>query len=294
LPKSRVDMKIAVTGAHGFVGHKLTEFLGNKGFEVKGISRLLICGSLEGVASSIAGADAVIHLAGAPIMQRWTKKSRRIIYNSRIVTTWNLTKAINLIEPESKPKVFISMSASGIYASGQCHDEQSLLLNSRFVGRVVTDWENASIDLDKNIRRIIFRSGIVLGKDSQMIKNLLPLFKLGLGGRIGNGKQPFPFIHIDDLAEIFYEGIINKNFFGIYNVVAPEQATNEIFTKLLSKRLGKPAFFHVPPLLLKMLYGNASAMLLENPAVIPRRLIDIGFQFRYPTLSATLEEILKG
>ncbi|MEN6456416.1 MAG: TIGR01777 family oxidoreductase [Prolixibacteraceae bacterium] len=284
-------MKIAITGAHGFVGHQLIDFLGNKGFEVKGVSRLLICGGVEGLVSSIAGSDAVIHLAGAPIMQRWTKKSRRIIYNSRIVTTWNLTKAINLIEPERKPRVFISMSASGIYASGKCHDEQSLLLNDKFVGRVVTDWENASIELDKNIRRIILRSGIVLGKDSQLIKNLLPLFKLGLGGRIGNGKQPFPFIHIDDLTEIFYEGIINEKFSGIYNVVAPEQVTNKIFTRLLSKKLGKPAFFHIPPLLLKILYGNASAMLLENPAVIPGRLKEMGFHFRYPTLSAALEEI---
>ena len=285
-------MKIAITGAHGFIGHKLIEFLDNKGFEVKGISRLLICGNLEDLASSIAGANAVIHLAGAPIMQRWTKKNRRIIYNSRIMTTWNLTKAMNLIEPGRKPKVFISISAVGIYASGQSHDEQSLLLNSQFIGKVVTDWENASVDLDKNIRHIIFRSGIVLGKESQMIKNLLPFFKLGLGGRIGSGKQPFPFIHIDDLTEIFYESIINEHFHGIYNLVAPDQETNETFSKQLSKRLNRPLFFHVPALFLKILYGNASAMLLESPAVIPRRLTEMGFQFRYPTLSATLKEIL--
>lgn len=285
-------MKIAITGANGFIGHKLIQFLSNKGFEVKGISRLLLCGNLEDLANSIAGANAVIHLAGAPIMQRWTKKNRRIIYNSRIVTTWNLTKALNLMEQDRKPKVFISISAVGIYASGQTHDEHSLLLNNQFIGQVVTEWENASVDLDKNIRRIIFRSGIVLGKESQMIKNLLPFFKLGLGGRIGSGKQPFPFIHIDDLTEIFYESIINERFRGVYNLVAPVRETNETFSKQLSKRLGRPLFFHVPALFLKILYGNASAMLIESPAVIPSRLTEMGFQFRYPTLSATLKEIL--
>lgn len=285
-------MKIAVTGAHGFVGRKLTDFFESKGFEVNAISRLQICGSTDALASSITGANAVIHLAGAPIMQRWTKKNRRIIYNSRIIPTWNLTRAINLIEADKKPNVLISISAIGIYASGQRHDEQSLLLNSQFVGKVVTDWENASIDLDKAIRRVILRSGVILGKESQMIKNILPFFKVGLGARIGNGKQAFPFIHIDDLAEIFYEGIINENFSGIYNAVAPEQATNESFTNQLSKSLGKPAFFHVPSLFLKMVYGNASAMLLENPVVVPARLTNMGFQFRYPTLIEALKDIL--
>lgn len=134
-------MKIALTGANGFVGQKLTDFLGKKGFEVIGISRLLICGNLSGLASSLAGTDAVIHLAGAPVMQRWTKTNKRVIYNSRIVTTWNLTKAMNLLEAESKPKVFISILAVGIYAPGKQHDEQSQNLNMKFIGKVVTDRE---------------------------------------------------------------------------------------------------------------------------------------------------------
>lgn len=286
-------MKIALTGSHGFVGQKLMDFLGKKGFEVKGISRLLICGNLENLASLLAGADAVIHLAGAPVMQRWTKKNKRVIYNSRIMTTWNLTKAMNSLSADRKPGIFISISAVGIYAPGKQHDEESQDLNGHFLGKVVTDWENASIDLDPNIRRVIFRSGIILGKGSQIIKNVLPLFKMGLGGKIGNGKQPFPFIHIDDLVRVFYESITNDHFKGIYNLVAPDQVNNETFTRLLAGCLNRPAFFRVPAFSLKMILGKASAMLLENPAVIPERLTtEIHYRFQYPTLASAIREIL--
>jgi hypothetical protein len=285
-------MKIAITGANGFIGQKLTDFLIKKGFEVKGISRFLICGNLNELAASLAGADAVIHLSGAPVMQRWTKKNKRIIYNSRIVTTWNLTKAMNLLTADRKPEVFISISAVGVYAPGKQHDEQSQYLNGEFLGKVVTDWENASTDMDRNIRRVTFRSGVVLGKDSRVIKNMLPLFKMGLGGKIGNGRQPFPFIHIDDLAQAFYESIVNKKFYGAYNLVAPDQVTNELFTSLLSRYLHKPAFFHVPALVLKIVYGKASVMLLENPSVTPQRLTAMGFPYQYPTLETAIKEIL--
>lgn len=285
-------MKIAITGVHGFIGQKLTEFLGKKGHEIKGISRLLLCGNLEGLASELAGSDAVIHLAGAPVMQRWTKKNRRLIYNSRIITTWNLTKALNLLATDLKPKVFIAVSAVGIYAAGEAHDEQSLHLDGNFLGKVVIDWENASIDLDKSIRRIIFRTGIVLDKDAVMIRSLLPIFKIGLGGRMGKGNQPFPFIHIQDLLEVFSESIVDANYSGIYNLVAPEQVSNKSFTFLLSRKLQKPASLCVPRFILEAAYGKASTMLLESPAVVPARLLETGYHFQYPTLSGALDEIL--
>jgi len=282
-----------MTGSNGFIGKKLRLFFEKKGHQVTGISRFLICGNLQELASSLAESDAVIHLAGAPVMQRWTKKNRRIIYNSRIITTWNLTRAMNQMDADKKPRVFISISAVGIYRSGRSHDEQSINLDPHFLGRVVTDWENASVDLDKRIRRIIFRTGIVLGKESEVIKNLLPLFKMGLGGKIGDGKQPFPFIHTDDLEQAFYEGIVNETYSGIYNLVAPDQVNNEQFTLMLAGKLNKPAFFSIPSFVLKIIYGDAAVMLLKNPEVIPRRLADAAFRFRYPTLSAALDEILK-
>lgn len=286
-------MKIALTGAHGFIGRNLSDFLKKKGFEVRSISRFLICGSMEDLASSLAGTDVVVHLAGAPVMQRWIKRNRQIIRASRVITTWNLVKAMNLLETDKRPKVFVSISAVGIYASGDHHDEYSQNLSKNFLGAVVTDWENASTDLNREIRRVIFRSGVVLGKDSQIVRKVMPFFKLGLGGKIGNGKQPFPFIHIDDLVRIFYESMIRENFEGVYNLVAPEQVANETFTKLLSRHLNRPAFFRVPPVFLKMILGEASATLLETPAVVPGRLTsEANYQFRYPTLSSALQEIL--
>ena len=286
-------MKIALTGSHGFIGRNLSDFLKKKGFEARSISRFLICGNMEDLASSLAGTDVVVHLAGAPVMQRWTKRNRQIIHASRVVTTWNLVKAMDFLESARRPKVFISISAVGIYAPGNQHDEHSQNLSKNFLGAVVTDWENASTDLDREIRRVIFRSGVVLGKDSQMVRKVMPFFKLGLGGKIGNGKQPFPFIHIDDLVRIFYESMIRDDYEGVYNLVAPEQAANETFTKLLSRHLNRPAFFRVPPVFLKMILGEASATLLEIPAVVPGRLTsEANYQFRYPTLSSALLEIL--
>jgi len=284
-------MKVAITGSGGFIGQKLTRYLETKGFEVKPVSRLLIFGNQDQLSSCLAGTDVVINLAGAPILQRWCKKNKAIIYNSRIVSTWNITEAINMLDLTRRPKIFISASAMGIYAAGKEHDEFSRDFNDDFLGHVVKDWENASSGLDKNIRRVIFRMGMALGKDSQTIEMMIPLFKRGLGGQVGNGNQPFPFVHVDDLASAYFESIINENFKGIYNLVAPDRITNKIFTETLARQLKRPAFFKVPGIGLKILYGNAASLLLESPILIPRRLTEQGFRFQYPTISDTLKEI---
>lgn len=285
-------MEIAVTGAHGYIGEKLIIHLLNKGYKIKPVKRQLLYGDTTKLSEYLSGTKAVINLAGAPILQRWTDKNKQVIYASRILTTQKIAEAINSMPDPLKPEVFISASAVGIYESGITHNEESLLFDNGFVGKTVIDWEQASESLDKSVRRVIFRSGIVLGKESQTIKKLVPIFKSGLGGQIGNGKQPFPFIHIEDLINVFIEGLKNENYDGIYNLVAPENVSNKEFTRVLSKLLKIPAPFVVPAFALKLLYGKAAYMLLESPVVIPEKLIEKQFSFKYPTLKKTLVEIL--
>ncbi len=283
-------MNIAITGANGYIGRNLSRYLESKGFVIKPVSRIFIYGAQEQLSSYLSGTGAVINLAGAPVLQRWTKSNKAIIYNSRIQTTWNLTNAINELSPGLRPPVFISASATGIYTNDKIHDESSRDFNNGFLGNVVKDWENSSSGLDKNVRRVIFRLGMVLGKESQTIKKLLPVFKAGLGGCIGSGKQSFPYIHIDDLTEAIYQSITDQNFEGTYNLVAPDQIDNKTFTKTLAGLLKKPAFLKVPAFVLRLIYGNAASLMLSNPVVIPQRLTEQGYQFIHASISSALKD----
>jgi uncharacterized protein (TIGR01777 family) len=158
---------------------------------------------------------------------------------------------------------------------------------------VVKEWENSTDSNDPSIRRIIFRTGIVLGKESQTIKKILPVFKVGLGGKISSGSQPFPFVHITDVVNAFFWAVQNKEVNGIYNLVAPEDINNEFFTKTLSKKLRRPAIFPVPEAALKLIYGEAATLMTESPQVKPERLQDYGFRFKFQNIESCLDEILQ-
>ncbi|MCW0484345.1 TIGR01777 family oxidoreductase [Gaoshiqia sediminis] len=286
-------MKIAITGANGYIGQELIYILKERGHKIFALNRQQLYGQPETLAASLENTDAVINLAGAPILQRWTKFNQSVIYNSRVVTTRNLTQAINLLAPGNRPRIFVSASAVGIYQTGQSHDDSSSKFDPGFLGKLVTDWEKASDELPVDVRKVTFRIGVVLGRESHTIKKMLPLFKLGLGGKLGNGQQPFPFIHIHDLVLAFYQSLEDETFTGIYNLVAPDQTTNQRFTQLLAKKLKGPAFFKVPCFMLKLIYGRASEIILKGQRVIPNRLLSKGFMFQYPDISACIEEILQ-
>ncbi len=285
-------MNIKITGANGYIGNKLLQLLSSEGNNVKTIARKYLYASPEELADQIFDSDVIINLAGAPILQRWTEHNKIAIYNSRVLTTKKLCDAINSIPKKNQPKSFISASAISIYNSGFPHEEDSRSLSSSFQGKLVMDWEDASLGLDKHIRRVIFRLGIVLGKDSQTMKNMLPIFKLGLGGSIGSGSQAFPFIHIDDVIKAFRDAVYNVNYKGIFNLVAPEQISNREFSKSLAVLLKKPAFLKVPSFALKTIFGEASQILLKSPIVIPKRLSQSGFNYKYPTIKETLQNII--
>lgn len=286
-------MKVVITGASGYLGKNIIKSLYRRKVEIIRLERKLLYGDIKELATQISETDVIINLAGASIIKRWTSKNMAIIYNSRVLTTKNLVKAINSLTPEFRPKAFISASAVGIYREDLTHDETSSKYANHFAARVIDDWEDTLVDLPENTRRVIFRTGVVLGKESQFIDRTLPLFIVGLGGKIGSGNQPFPFIHIDDLVKAFTEAIFDETCIGIYNLVAPEQITNKTFTQIFAQKLNRPAVFTVPAFVLQLIYGKASQLILKNPHVIPHRLAMHKFNFQYPTLEACLDEIFK-
>ena len=284
-------MKIALTGANGYLGKNIIKQLEEGGTEILKINRNLLYDNPELLAKTISGCHGIINLAGAPILKRWTKKTRATIYNSRVLTTRNLVAAINSLPRPQRPSFLISASATGIYRENMNHDESSSKFANNFAARVVDDWEDALVELNPEIRQVIFRTGIVLGKESQTIQKLLPLFKLGLGAKIGNGKQPFPFIHVHDLVKAYLEAVGEEKYSGIYNLVAPDQITNKDFTRILAKYLKRPALFTVPAIVIKLMFGKASVLLLENATIHPLKLVAQNFKYGYPTLNECLKKI---
>ncbi len=285
-------MKIAISGANGYIASNLIKRLDSPDNELIKISRKDLY-DVNTLFRLLAGADVVVHLAGAPIFQKWTSVTKSEIVKSRTETTQALVKTINNLPLEKKPRVFVSASAVGIYEPGLQHNESSIRYADDFTGNVARQWEQSSEDLPRSVRRIIFRIGVVLGKESKTILNLLPLFKLGLGGKIGSGKQSFPFVHIDDVTNAIFWAIQNAEVHGIYNLVAPQSITNVQFTKSISKMIHRPAFFAVPAKVLELLYCEASSILLKTPIVIPERLQSYGFRFKYPDIESCLNEIMK-
>lgn len=285
-------MKIKMAGATGYLGNKVSKELKKNGHEVSGISRKLLYGTVKDLKKELAGTDAVYFLAGAPILQRWTKKNKKVIYDSRVATSRNIATAIDAMKPEERPKKVVSASAVGIYETGKIHDESSTDFDSGFVGTVVKDWENAWKKLPDNVTLTIFRIGLVLGSEAETIKKMLLPFKLGIGGKIGDGKQPFPFVHENDVVRAFAWGLENENAEGAYNLTAPDMINNKDFTKALADELNRPAFFAVPGFALKLAFGEASVLLTESPAVIPEKLKESNFKFQYPDIKSTLKEVV--
>ncbi|WP_372947705.1 TIGR01777 family oxidoreductase [Mariniphaga sp.] len=284
-------MIIKMTGASGYLGNIITAELKRKGHKISPIQRELLYGPAEILAGELKNTDVLINLAGAPVLQRWTTKNKKEIYDSRVLTVENLVKAFQILFPEERPAKVISASAIGIYEEGKTHTEESFNFDRGFLGEVVKDWEKSWKGLPKEVGLTIFRIAVVLGKESATIQKLLPPFKLGIGGKIGNGKQPFPFIHETDVARAFTWAAENKKAKGVFNMAAPQEITNAGFTRALAKKLNRPAFIPVPPFALKLVFGKASSMLTKSPAVLPHKITEAGFEFKYPTIEETLEEI---
>lgn len=285
-------MKVAVSGYRGLIGSQLEKELTDNGHHVVRLDReLLYDRSLEQLAISLKGTDAVVHLSGAPIIQRWTSKNRKIMYDSRIITTRNIAGAIGLLAIEERPKVMVSASAIGLYQVGKLHAEDSYAFADHFAARLIIDWEEANAMLPEDTRSVIFRIGLVLDSKAELIKRLKLPFLLYAGGPIGNGAQPFPFIHLHDVTGAIQWAISQTEVKGVYNLTAPEQITNGQFSAELGKRLNRPSWFPVPKLPLRVLFGEAAQLVFESPAIEPRRLKEENFIYQFPTLHLAMNQL---
>lgn len=284
-------MIIKITGSSGYLGSVISAELTSMGHNVEGISRDLLYGPVDRLSAFLESADAVIHLAGSPILTRWTDKNKKEIIDSRAVTGANVARAIGKLPPHKRPKKVVSSSGISIYTQGKSHNEESVDFGRDFLSEVVKKWETAWLDLPEDVELNIFRMAVVLGKQSPTIKKMLLPFKLGIGGKIGDGMQPFPFVHEKDVARAYTWAIETPLTGGMYILAAPYPVNNKTFTRALADALHRPAFMTVPATALHLAYGEASKMLTESPEVQPEKLLNKGFKFKYPTIEETLEEI---
>ena len=269
-------MKVAIIGGRGFIGSNLA----------KEFSEVLIIDKKNfNEIENIKNCDVVINLAGATILKRWNESYKKELFSSRIETT---KKVVNIIN-DSNVKYFISTSAIGIYPDNCSCDEASKLGNS-FLSNLAKEWEKEALKCNKPTA--ILRLSVVLGKNGGAIKQMLLPFKLNLGGTIGRGCNFLSFIDIRDLIRV-YKFLIEEKLTGIFNVSTPFYTTNYEFTKILAKALNKKAPFIIPPFILKILYGEGAKVLLSSQKVYPKRLIEAGFKFKYPTIEDSLFTMFK-
>ncbi|MER3416745.1 MAG: TIGR01777 family protein [Gemmataceae bacterium] len=296
-------MRIAVSGSHGLIGSALVQALAQAGHEVVRLVRDGAGGT--GIAwdpergtldrSALEGIDAVVHLAGYGIAERrWTAPVKELIRSSRVNGTRLLATA--LADMVRRPQVLVAASAIGYY--GDRRDtwlEEDSEPGTGFLADVCRAWEAAAEPARAaGIRTVTARIGIVLSPEGGALQRMLLPFKLGLGGRIGSGQQYMSWVACDDVVAAIQFAIEQSSLAGPVNVVAPEPVTNREFTQVLARVLRRPAFLPLPSFLARLAFGEmADALLLASTRVRPRRLLEAGYTFRFPTLEAALRHLLQ-
>lgn len=278
-------MNVALTGASGFIGRRATEFLRAKGHTIRPVSL-----RSNPTPRELAGCDAVIHLAGEPVAQRWTASARQRILDSRVEGTRALVAAMR----EHPPNVLVSASGIGYY--GSCGDrvlnEQSPP-GSDFLGAVAQAWEHEAQEAEKlGVRVVRLRIGVVLGRGGGALQKMRLPFRMGLGGRLGPGTQWTSWIHLEDLCAMILFALPESTLRGVLNATSPHPVTNADFTRALARAVGMPAIIPVPAFALKLLFGRMSEVLLGSQRAVPEAAVNAGFEFRYPEIGAALIQIL--
>lgn len=301
--------KIIITGATGSIGQNLVRELSARGDEVTVFTR-----NPENVAKKIAnankyvkwdyqkleewrehinGIDVIIHLAGANLgAQRWNEEYKKLAYESRVLSTRNLVEAIKQVN--LKPEIFICSSATGFYGNryDEVLDENSSPGND-FLATLCNDWEKEARKVEQyGVRRVSIRTGLVLMKDEGVLKQMLLPFQLFIGGPLGNGRQWFPWIHIDDIVGIYLRAIDNENISGTINGTSPGIVTMKQFAKTLGKFLGRPSLFPVPKFALKIAVGELGDYAVMSQRTSVEKIIKAGYNFKFDRLENALYSLL--
>lgn len=295
-------MKVAVTGSTGLLGSAVIADLARDGHEVVRLVRSgadpehgrfawdPAAGALD--RRALDDTDVVVHLSGESVAGRWTESKKRRIFESRVAGTRIVAEAI--AERENSPSVLVCASAIGFYDKRK-HDpvDESDPGGNDFLADVVRQWEAACEPARQAGTRVVnTRFGVVMARDGGALKTMLPAFRLGLAGRLGSGRQPFNWVSIDDVVGAIRYAIDSPQLSGPVNVTAPHPVTNAEFTKTLARVLHRPAVLPVPAFAMRAVLGELAQELLEGANVVPQRLIDSGYQFRYPELEPALRHVL--
>lgn len=285
------QLNIVVLGGTGFIGRHLLKKLSDLGHRVHVYGRQAFSSESE-LERAVSGCDVLIMLAGANIGQRWTKAHKQALWDSRLQTNNMLARVLQRCE--APPERIFSASAIGIYPERACShpvDESCTEIGDNVLGELGAAWEEASHTLKPE--PLIFRFGVVLGEDGGALQKMLPAFRLGLGGPVGSGDQCFSWVHIDDLVAAFVFALQHPDMQGVYNLTSPQPVTNRAFGRTLSRTLGRPFWLPLPEWQLKLMFGEGAQVLTHSSSVVPTRLLEAGFQFRYPEVSSALSALLK-
>ncbi|HTA69159.1 MAG TPA: TIGR01777 family oxidoreductase [Bryobacteraceae bacterium] len=298
-------MTITVTGATGFIGNRLVHDLLRAGHSIHALGRERSAGLPQAVGfsewqstegepppESLATADAIVHLAGEPVAQRWTPEVKGRIRSSRVDGTRNLVNALS--KQSHQPRVLVCASAIGYYGSrGDEVLTETSAPGRDFLSQVVVDWEQAAREAEAvGIRVVSLRFGVVLGKDGGALAKMLPPFRLGLGGRLASGQQWMSWIHVDDVIGLVRFSLDNSSARGPMNATSPNPVTNAEFTRELAAAVHRPAIFPVPRFALNLLFGEMAEVILGSQRVLPKATQSAGFQFQYPELRPALVRLL--
>jgi uncharacterized protein (TIGR01777 family) len=278
-------MNVAITGASGFIGRRLTQRLQAEGYSPRAISLRSALAP-----DALAGFDAVVNLAGENIAQRWTSAAKRRIRESRVAGTRALAAAMR----GHPAAVLVSASAVGYYGS---RADEILTERSKpgadFLAQVCAEWEREALEAAKaGVRVALLRTGMVLGAEGGALSRMLPPFKLGVGGRLGSGTQWMSWIHIADLCDLILFALREPTASGPLNATSPNPVSNADFTRALARVLHRPALLPVPAFTLKLIFGEMAEVLLASQRAVPDAALRAGFVFQHPEIGAALRSLL--
>jgi uncharacterized protein (TIGR01777 family) len=304
--------RVTVTGATGLIGVKLVNSLQERGAQVTVLSRdparaKAKLGDVEALgweplsepapAQALAGRDAVLHLAGEPVAQRWSTKAKRAIRESRMRGTRNLIDGLTLVQGEQRPQTLISSSAIGYYgAHGEEPLDEDAPPGQDFLAEVCVEWEAAAATgaAQLGMRAVQLRTGVVLDRSGGALGKMLPAFRLGVGGPVAGGAQYMSWIHAEDVVGMMLAALEDERWSGPFNATAPEPVSNYDFSKALGRVLKRPSLLPVPGLALRALYGEMAEIVTSGARVLPAKSLVLGYEFAYPQLEAALRSAIAG
>ena len=300
--------KITLTGATGRIGSLLVKRLLDRGDELTVLTRdpararETLGAQIQAVewdpgsgptpADALAGRDAVVHLAGEDIAQRWSDNTLRRIKASREQGTRNLVEGLRAADP--RPVALVSSSAVGYYGNRPEPVDEDAAPGDDVLADICVAWEREAEKAEAlGLRVVRVRTGVVLDRHGGALQKMLLPFRLGVGGPVAGGRQPLPWIHVEDVVEIYVTAIDDERWTGPFNATAPKAATNEEFSKALGRALHRPAFAPVPAFAIKALYGGMAKLVVEGQNAVPRRTLQLGYRHRHADLDEALRSALR-